>query len=227
MTARIVYDRSLRIINPLPSETLCQALRELGLLELSERNWLKLPKEEAAVLLRNRMERQLDALPPSGEIADMEVLDPTRDLRFYKGRWVRPKKESGHFVARRPQVYGAPIWGFALLSNGKVTKFLDFPLKKDRWRGCDFAWHLQMAVDACRGSPQRYRRRLAPEGRFLDFFGPLPLWAQRRLAIVGRPADPYRCLLSYALRDGELPAEEDFLQKRLWLVPDNEPHEGG
>ncbi len=108
------------------------------------------------------------------------------------------------------------------MNEGAVEKFLDLPLPKDRWRGCDYAWHLQMAIDACRGVAQQYRRRETLAGTCLDFFGPLPLWAERRLATFGQPAAPAHCLTSYLIGKNELPDEETFLRERLWLVPDSE-----
>jgi hypothetical protein len=217
---RIEYERHFRLMHPEPSENLPQTLRELGLLELSEQNWLKLPKEETAKTFLGRLERELMAQPVSGSVPDLLILDSARDPSYYKGRWVAPKRESGVYVGRRPQAYGAPLWGFAHLIEGALDKFLDFPPRRDRWRGSDFAWHLQLAIDFCRGSPQKYRRRRTADGICLDFFSPLPLWAERRLAVIGRAAERQRCLFTYQFPERELVAEEAFLQKRLWLVAD-------
>jgi hypothetical protein len=74
-----------------------------------------------------------------------------------------------------------------------------------------------MALDRRFGHPQIYRRRAADDGVRLDFFSPLPLWAQRRLIIFGRPVPPKKCLMSYLLPSGEAKVEERFLQDRLWL----------
>jgi hypothetical protein len=76
---------------------------------------------------------------------------------------------------------------------------------------------LQIAIDSSRGSPQRYRRSGVPNGVRLDFFSPLPLWVQRRLAIMGRPAPAEKCLFSYLIPEREATDEEVFLQERLWL----------
>ena len=149
-----------------------------------------------------------------------------RDPSYYKGCWVAPKRETGCYVARRPQAYGAPLWGLALLVEGALQKFLDFPFRRDKWRGSDFARHLQMAIDSCRGSPQKYRRRRTVKGTCLDFFSPVPLWAERRLAIIGRPAERERCLFSYQIPDAELAAEEKFLQTHLWIVLNESSQEG-
>jgi hypothetical protein len=218
LATRLVYDRHFRFLPTQAGENLPQVLRDFGMLELSERNWLKLPGEESAKEFKDRTERDLMARPPSGNVAELSILDSARDPSYYKGRWVTPRRETGCFVARRPQAYGAPLWGFAHLSDGVLDKFLDFPPRRDRWRGSDFAWHLQLAIDACRGSPQKYRRRQILDGVCLDFFSPLPLWAERRLAIIGRPVERNRCLFTYQLPERELAAEESFLQKRLWLA---------
>jgi hypothetical protein len=225
LNCRIVFERHYRIVHPDPSENLSQTFRELGLLELSERSWLKFPREETAYDFRGRLERELNAQVASGDVPELSILDSARDPTYYKGRWVTPKRETGYFVARRPQAYGAPLWGLALLAEGVLQKFLDFPPRRSKFRGSDFAWHLQMAMDSCRGSPQKYRRRTTPAGRCLDFFSPLPLWAERRLAIIGRSAERDRCLFSYQISDAELAAEEEFLQKRLWLAPNDSSQE--
>lgn len=227
LSTRIAYERFARVLIPQPSEDLPSLLRDLGLVELSAQTWLKPPRQESANDLRDGMTQRLKDRSPSGAIPDIEILDPARDVDNYRHRWVKPSDQSGTFVARRPQAYGAPLWGFAALADGAVTTFLDFPLRGGRWRGCDAAWHLQMALDHCRGTPQRYRRRLTEEGICLDFFSPLPQWAERRLATVGHPAQRKHCLLSYWIPPRELSFEEAFLQDRLWLRPRDESEQRG
>ena len=73
-------------------------------------------------------------------------------------------------------------------------------------------------MDSCLGTPQRYRRQDAGNQVRLDFFSPLPQWAERRLMILGRPVDPDRSLMSYQLPRAEIDGEESFLKKELWLV---------
>jgi len=218
LSARIVYEGFARALSPLPSENIPSVLRGLGLLELSKSAWLKAPKPESATELRDSMLRRLSEQPPSGTVPDLSILDPGRNVDYYGGRWINPTNESGNYVGRRPQAYGAPLWGFASLVDGRVGKFMDFPLKGTRWRGCDAAWHLQMAIDHGRGTPQRYRRRLTAGGACLDFFSPLPLWAQRRFVVLGRPALREQCMFSYWIPERELATEENFLRDRLWLV---------
>jgi hypothetical protein len=226
LSVRIIYERHFRLIHQESSENLPQILRELGVLELSEQGWLKWPKEETAKNFLDRLERALMAQPVSGSVPDLLILDSARDPSYYKGRWTAPRRETGCFVARRPQAYGAPLWGFAHLTEGVLDKFLDFPLRRDRWRGSDFAWHLQLAIDACRGAPQKYQRRRGAGGVCLDFFSPLPLWAERRLAVIGRPAERHHCLFTYQFPERELTAEEEFLRKHLWLSAIESAQEG-
>lgn len=217
LASRIIYDGFTRAIAPQPDEDLAAELREQGLQQLSEGAWLKSPKAEAAADVLGRFERRLATQPAAGTVSDLEILDPARPVTYYRGRWAAPKNQSGTFVARRPQEFGAPIWCFAALESGVPVRLLDLPLERTRWRGCDAAWHLQMAIDYCRHSPQRYRRRVERNGIRFDFFSPLPQWSQRRLMIFGRAVPRGSSLMSYRLPPAEAQTEERFLQERLWL----------
>lgn len=218
LSTRVQHEGVTRILHPVGSEDLPSILRDLGFVELSKKHWLHAPARKSAQALRDEMLRRLLDLPPSGSIDELSILDPETNVTHYRSRWVKPTNQQGHFVARRPQAYGSPIWGFATVTAGVVTQFLDLPLKGMASRGCDAAWHLQMAIDASRGTPQRYRYRQTPDGPCLDFYSPLPLWAERRLGILGRAYPTAACLLSYLLPDRELATEETFLQDRLWLA---------
>lgn len=219
LAQRVIHERFTRIIDREPAEDLAGELREHGLQELSESVWLKAPRPEAAAALLGSMERQLSASPPCGTVEGIQFLDPTRRVNYYKGRWCAPdKNHSGSFVARRPQDYGAPIWCFVEFESGVPVRLLDLPLKRTRWRACDAAWHLQMAIDYCRSNPQRYRRSVTGNRRRFEFFSPLPQWSERRLMIFGRPEPQTGSLISYSLPASLSDQEERFLQERLWLA---------
>jgi hypothetical protein len=218
LAANVVHEGVMRVLIPDPSEEARAVLRDLGWLELPASAWLKAPRPETAAQMRDFMLRELEEQPPSGAIADLTILDASRDPRYYSRRWVKPTDQTGYFVARRPQAHGASLWGFAALASGAATRFLDLPLKGTRWRGCDVAWHLQMAIDEGLRRPQTYRRRDTAGGIYLDFFSPLPLWATRRLAVLGHPVPPENCLFTYWLPNREAALEEDFLRERLWLI---------
>jgi hypothetical protein len=218
LSSRVEYDGLARVLVPGPGEDLQSILLELGLREISASAWLKTPKAESADQMVQAMLRRLSEQVPSGAIAELSILLSDRPVDYYSRRWAAAENHTGKFVARRPQAYGAALWGFASLENGNVLQYLDFPLKGTRWRGCDVAWHLQMAIDQSRGTPQKYRKRPDAGGTYLDFFSPIPLWAQRRLRVVGRSAPAERCLLSYWVPERESAAEEDYLRRCLWLT---------
>ena len=180
-------------------------------------NGSPLPKEISFDALLKSIESRLDAQPLAGEFGSIQILDSSRPVNYYPGRWKTPRGESGVFVARRPQEYGSPLWCVARLETGSVRRFVDLPMNDVRSRACDEAWHLQMAYDRRRGVPQRYRlRRNGGRVRF-DFFSPLPQWAERRLLAIGRQIPPSGCLISYSLPEAEAEAEERFIQNWLWL----------
>ena len=218
LSENVLHEGVLRVLMPDPSQDVRRLLREFGWLELSADAWLKAPRSETAAELREGMRRRLDEQPACGAIVDLMIIDSPHDPRQYSRRRLRPTHQSGRFVARRPQAHGAPLWGFAELADGMPIRFLDFPLKGTRWRGCDVAWHLQMAIDDELGMPQVYRRRDVPGGTYFDFFSPLPLWAARRLTVLGHAAEPERCLMTYWLPSQDVAMEEEFLRQRLWLT---------
>ncbi len=218
LSERIRYDGFMRMLVPKTNEDLADELAELGLQEISQDTWLKCPRKQAVSDLLSNLEHILRSGQRSGDIPDLKLLDSERPVNYYRGRWVDLKKQSGVFVARRPQEYGSPIWCLVEVQSGEAKKLLDFPLPKDRWRGCDVAWHLQMAMDHFRGVPQHYRIRYDTDEMFLDFFSPIPLWAQRRLMIIGQKVSPEKCLISFKIPKDELEEEEQFLQEQLWLA---------
>lgn len=226
VAARVNYEGCTRLITPEPGEDLATVLSAQGMQELSETVWLKAPKAETAESLLGYYERQLAAQSACGTIRDLEILDPSKSVTYYRGRWTSPANHNGTFVARRPQEFGAPIWCIVELAEGVPQRLIDLPLSRFRWRGCDAAWHLEMAIDHYRGNPQQYRRRKSETGVRFDFFSPLPQWSQRRLMIFGKACLREKSLLTYELPLREAENEERFLQERLWLVR-MEDKEGG
>ena len=219
IAAHIVHDGHTRTIPAQSDRNIAHELREQGLQQLTENAWLRCPKTETAETTLDRFERLLTNQPPAGSISDLSVLDPARPVSYYRGRWTVPANQTGTFLARRPQEFGVPIWCLIHLEGGVPVRFLDLPLERSRWRGCDTAWHLQMAIDHIRGHPQRYRRLIDGDSIRFDFFSPLPQWSQRRLMIFGRSVPRERSLFSYLLPRSEAETEEEYLQRMLWLSP--------
>lgn len=217
MRSRVAVDRTIRSIEPYDGEDLGAVLRELGLRELSIAGWLRMPRSVDAAGLLASYGAKLAACSRSGEVLDLLVLDGGRNTRSYRRRWTPSRSLTGHFVIRRPQTFGSDLWGYAELRDGVAEKLLDLPLHSERWRGCDVAWRIQMAIDALAGRQQEYRLGLTDDGSRFDFFSPIPSWARRRLAVIGREVEPAGCLMSFLVPTREVAAEEAFLNELLYL----------
>lgn len=199
---------------------LCDRLRDYGLLELSQVAWLKCPAEEKPDNHLARLDRLLSACAPfATRIDGLTIIDASKPVTYYRGRWTDRIEQSGNVVGRRRQAYGADLWCYVELDGGRPRRLLDLPLSKSRYRGCDEAWHLQAAIDARRGEAQQYSCRTGDtEFVTIDFFSPLPMWAIRRLDAVGERVPATRCLLSYRIPRGEADEECAFLHRHLWLI---------
>jgi len=194
----------------------------LGLHEISPDRWTAQPRRLAAAILVEQLRDRLAAARPSGEIEDLLVLDPSTSVRYYRGRWRAPTRtDSGDFVARRPQAYGADLWCFVRLSDGAPQRLVDFPLDNPAAPARDEAWRLQAAIDATRGHPQRYRAREVggPDSdRIVDVFSPLPGWAERHLELAGLAIQRAAgSLFSYRVAVAALPGVVELLADMLWM----------
>lgn len=221
MLERIEYSGHVRSIRRHEeSEDLEESLAGEGLFELGAEQWLKAPREESPEDLVNQYIARLDAAGGVGEIEGIRVIDPSSDITYYRGRWRAPKEsDSGRFVGRRPQAYGADLWCFTEVLEGRVSKLIDLPITSTTARGADEAWRLQAAIDRLSGSPQRLRiRRVPNEAPAIDVFSPLPSWHQRRLEFVAARTDRAGgALFSYSLPPEDVVEEARFLTEMLWL----------
>lgn len=225
LSTRVSHDRFRRCIEPRPDENLADALEEQGLQQCSVDAWLKCPRTETWAKMLSRVERYLERRVSSANIENLMILDTARPVSYYPDRWGSPKNQSGIFVARRPREFGTDLWCIVGLDGGKPTALLDLPFEKTRWRACDTAWHIQMAIDNRSGLPQQYRRCVESGSVRFDFFSPLPLWAQRRLMIFGNPTASRGSFLSFLVPCSRAAAEESFLRNNLWLSPVENPNQ--
>jgi hypothetical protein len=194
-----------------------------GLAALSAEQWLHAPREatteELVAFYMSRLESQ--GLP--GEV-ELRVLDPSSSTTYYRGRWRSVKNnDTGLFVGRRPQAFGADLWCIAQITEGTIGRLIDLPLENPLAPGADEAWRLQAALDASRGNPQRVRvTEVGGSSRsVLEFFSPVPSWLQRRLDVVGTPCSAGRgALFTYEIASDELQVELAFLASMLWLSTD-------
>lgn len=215
---RIVYAGTTRYIVPKQREDLPEKLLSLGLHQLHKNDWLKSPKGQTAEQVIDRFKQELATEPECGPVNGLKVLDSSKKVTYYRGRWAETKNQSGTFIARRPREFGVPIWCVAELTEGVTRRILDLPPRHFRWRGCDAAWYLQLAMDHCLGHPQRYWRHATNNGLVFDFYSPIPLWAQRRLMILGQEYHTEGSLFAYEIPSAEGEEEEHFLQENLWLA---------
>jgi hypothetical protein len=208
----------VRRISPRTDVNLRSILKQMGLLEIPEEHWLKLPRIQTPMEHLNRLNGSLDMAPPAGHIPDLTLIEPSLPVHYYKGRWQTISKQTGRFVARRPQAYGADLWCYVEVREGHVMKLVDLPIRVD-YRGCDEAWRLQAAIDADRRNPQICNiRDLRDSGyKLLEFFSPLPMWARRRFDVVGEPRSISGCLFAYKIPTSEFDQEVAFLRDVLWI----------
>jgi hypothetical protein len=219
MARRIQYVGHVRRLSPSSeNEDVPNELRQLGLHELSSDAWSKGPNTCSAADAVAKNDRALDVVPPSRDIPGLLLLDPTQPVHYYRGRWAEPRTQTGRFVARRQQAYGADLWCYVQLKNGQPERMIDFPHRGSRWRGCDEAWHLQMAIDAQHGSPQRFRVARTETSLVLELFSPTPAWARRRWDAIGEPVPPSAgSLFAYRVPHAEIEEERRFVREALWL----------
>lgn len=218
LARRIHHLGHVRRLSPLAGEDLRSELRQHGLIELTADSWLKTPRIGSAAALVAATDHALDSVAPSRDIPGLSLLDPTKPVSYYRGRWAELKSQTGRYVARRTRAYGADLWCYVRLANGQPEKMIDLPRPGISWRGCDEAWHLQMAIDAERGARQQFRVTSdTRDHSVLEFFSPVPAWARRRWDAIGEPVPLRGCLFAYRIERTELDEERRFARDVLWL----------
>lgn len=222
LDALVVDDGLVRRLAP-EGDDLSTHLSLLGFAQLNEQAWLRTPKVETAPAFIAHWRVKLDAAPQVDHAVDaLELLDGARDPRYYRGRWTVVGTQSGVFVARRPQLYGAPLWSLVLVEKGQVRRLIDIYADDDRQRPCDLAWRIQAALDAERGTPQHVRVQRETTMVSIDIFSPLPAFAERRLALVATKKAGVQCLYSFVLPTARLAEEIGALRSLLWMIVDEE-----
>lgn len=222
----VEHERHQRFVS-LDPEIAHAVLHAAGLYELRADRWLKRPRAVAASDLVAALRLRLDSAIEAGSIAGLEILDPLKPVRYYRGRWrALEGTDTGDFVGRRPQAYGAAAWCFVRVVDGRPTRLIDLPAEDAAAQARDEAWRLQAAIDTVRGAPQRYRLRRIPGEEatsILDLFGPVPSWAARLLDLVATPVEKGKgALFSYRLGGAAIPVVTALLTDMLWMQPRDE-----
>lgn len=227
--ASIEYEAHTRFLT-LATDNTAAALAAAGLHRMSVEQWARAPREEPASAVIRRTALALSQHQMPGEIRGLQVIDPTAQVQYYRGRWRElASSDGGIFVGRRPQAYGAPVWCALDVANGIPRAVLDFPVDSSVIPGWDEAHHLQAAIDQDLGHPQVFRFRssgLADGSRLLDLFAPLPSWAERYITIVGIPMIRSKgALLTYRVPFEVEDSLTGLLSKSLWMTAIKEEQE--
>jgi hypothetical protein len=218
---KVTYERHVRSIEIDPADA-ASMLRALGLHRLEADKWVRQPARMTAAALIDQVQIRLDAALVAGDATQFLVIDPAKRVTYYKGRWRHLQHtDCGVFITRRPQAYVFDVWCALRVSNGVPQRLLDFPIDNPVVPGRDEAWRFQAAIDAVRGTPQLYRMASIDgpgSDVIVDFFSPLPGWAERRLQLVAVAADRSRGAL-FSFR-ASVSASEDirrYLDEMLWM----------
>ncbi|GIH71559.1 hypothetical protein [Sphaerimonospora thailandensis] len=224
--AKIQYESHTRSLQ-LDAKVAAARLDAVGLHEIRRANWLEHPRPHNAAAVVEAMRQRLDRAAESGQVAGLRIIGPEASVRYYRGRWRLPAaSDSGDFVARRTQAYGADLWCLVRIKHGVPRALVDLPVDDPAAPGCDEAWRLQAAIDAVAGRPQLLRVRSAAKADgspVLDLFGPVPGWAQRYLELVGIPVSRVRgALISYRVPMSVIGELLVFLADMLWIKEEGE-----
>jgi len=218
IASRIEHVNHVRRLAPQLAENLVEVLVDYGMLEQTAEAWRQEPTRMTAAHLLRQLDDGLNAMGPARDIPGLTLLDPGATVTSYRGRWGPPKKQTGRFVARRGQSYGADLWCYVQMKNGYPERMIDLPFFDSGTRGCDEAWRAQMAIDATRAQPQLFGIRKATAGQWImEFYSPVPMWARRRWDAIAEPIAASGCLFAYRIPASELEEEHRFLRESLWL----------
>ncbi|MEH0843121.1 hypothetical protein V6U81_12110 [Micromonospora sp. CPCC 205711] len=221
LASDVLYEGHTRTIE-LDPDTAGVRLAALGLHEIKREQWAMHPVAVSAAAFLDEYRQRLDIAGPSGQVEGLTLIDPSSTVRYYRGRWRSPRpSDTGDFVARRPQAYGADLWCFVRVAEGLPQRLVDLPVGDATTPGRDEAWRLQAALDAQRGEPQVFRTRTAAggsAGNIVDLFSPVPNWAERYLELVGLSVPRSRgSLFSYRVPTAAMPDLTAFLADMLWM----------
>ena len=217
---RISFKNFSRFIDPVSDEDLPKILLELGLRQINRQTWVTAPIAETSGKHLQCFKDILVRDGGSADIPELCIYSPDNSCTTYHQGWMPLGKQTGLYIARRPQAYGSAIWCFIEVVQGKVNGIVDFPIKGSRLRGCDTAWRLQHAIDANINQALNYYLEKFEDKIQLNFKIPIPLWAQQRLVLMGQLVPPSRGnVLAFQIPASESATEEKFLQEHLWLTP--------
>ena len=214
---RIKWEGPARLLVPGTNESLAETLKDAGFAQQSFQSWLRLPSATTAHEYRKQIDNALQSATAAGNVDGLRIFDVDATER-YSGGWVTVDAHEGRYICRRPQAYGSDLWGVVLLVGGKPQKLVDLPFLDGNQRGCDEAWRALLALYNEAGKPQQFELREGPERSEVAFDFPIPLWAQRRLEVVGIRVTHRNRMFCYSISNGSIKAETEFLSSSVWMI---------
>ena len=158
LTERISQEAHVRRFRLETAEDPAVLFGSAGLREISVDQWLNHPPVCAPETLVSDYDSRLTSAGPSGTIDGCRILDPSKPVTYYHGRWRPPvRKDTGRYITRHPLEFGPDAWSYAELHQGEVVSLVELPVHHRLDRACDEAWRLQAAIDSLAGRPQRVR----------------------------------------------------------------------
>ena len=200
-----------------PGDRLPEILEQQGLIRTSESDWLRLPAKRNPKAILDELDDRLDSQGIAGSLEGLTIVDPARDVSYYRGRWISGDDQSGRFVGRRPRQYGSDIWCYVSLSV-EGNRVLDLPFGYQQSEGRDEAWYALLAQDSVKGHPQIATiEQIDSDTAIMLLYSPVPGWAERRWSIVGRKTNPKGALFGYIFDVEQALTEAIFAEEYLWL----------
>jgi hypothetical protein len=216
--ANLTRDGAARFIES-ASQEITEQLKQLGLRQVKEAAWMSGVRAETVSDHLRRATSRLRSFGVAGDLPDLTILEHAGRVRkSYSSRWKKTDIESGAYIGRVPQPYGAPLWYLCDLVDGKTAKSILLPTKESTERASDVAWRIQFALDSQAGFPATYSVTRDSNVATLSFDFPVPLAVRRRFMFLGarRSQDdpnPFR----FQLPLQELEGERRLLRDNYWL----------
>ena len=206
-----------RILNSDDQQKLAQALLHAGLHKLPYSTWAKAPNTKRDTAVLHQFNDILDRQVPASDTLDgLNVLNTAKPVAWYRARWENSGTLTGRYVATRPQRYGADLWCYVELLDGKPKRLVDLPVGMTVERACDQAWRLQCALDAKAGNPQTYKLEDIDDAKVrLTIHLPCPSWLLRRWDCTGQRAK--EGVFVFEFDETQVMAETNILEKELWM----------
>jgi hypothetical protein len=215
---RVTRRGIVKVLQVDPEDHSREILEQHGLISTLESDWLGLPVKRSGKSILTELDDRLDTQYFAGPLEDLTVVDPERSVKYYRGRWISGDDQSGRFIGRRPQQYGAHIWCYVSLS-AEGNRILDFPVGNHQTEGRDEAWHALLAQDHVNGHPQVATiKQVSSDTAMMLLYSPVPGWAERRWSLVGHKVSPDGALFGYIFDDAQAIEEAIFAEEYLCLT---------